>query len=157
MDQHFTENAFEDLQESPAGSRKTKLKKKETVTLTTAEEPDPQGSFIYCIMNYFPLNVHFDDLSFVLSDFIGKFCESMDDFCGRAESASCDQDMGTGGVYLSLNDMKLILNEINAIRDKKLLHLVPLDALTRLLNILDYQIQCGQGLSLDEMENVSLF
>ncbi|CAA6657408.1 unnamed protein product [Spirodela intermedia] len=116
-----------------AGSRKPKIKKKEleSISLSTTEVPDYQ-------------------------EIIRGFCETVDDFCGRAEISSCGQDMGTEGASLPLTDIKIMLNEINAIREKKLLHLIRVDTFTRLLNVLDHQIKCGQGLSVDEAENADV-
>ncbi|XP_058080840.1 sister chromatid cohesion protein SCC2 isoform X2 [Magnolia sinica] len=83
---------------------------------------------------------------------VGGFCEMLEDFCGRAETTNDDLDEGEGP-SLPLADIKLLVNEIMSIRGKKILHLVPVDALVRLLNVLDRQIHQGQGLSIDENEN----
>lgn len=146
-----------------AGPRKPKIKKKEleSVSLSTTEVPDHRGSFFYCVIPcLFPSSYLFFILIVVFTfstEIIRSFCETVDDFCGRAEIPSCGQDMGTEGASLPLSDIKFMLNEIIAIREKKLLHLIPVDAFTRLLNVLDHQIKCGQGLSVDEAENVSWF
>ncbi|XXG63462.1 hypothetical protein AAC387_Pa05g1653 [Persea americana] len=83
---------------------------------------------------------------------IGRFCEMLEDFCGREEITN--DDMGEAeGPSMPLTDIKFLLNEIMSIRAKKILHLVPVDTLVRLLNVLDRQIQHGQGLSIDENED----
>eukprot|EP00268_Persea_americana_P023631 TRINITY_DN23182_c0_g1_i2.p1 TRINITY_DN23182_c0_g1~~TRINITY_DN23182_c0_g1_i2.p1 ORF type:complete len:1521 (+),score=307.37 TRINITY_DN23182_c0_g1_i2:209-4771(+) len=83
---------------------------------------------------------------------IGRFCEMLEDFCGREEISN--DDMGEAeGPSMPLTDIKFLLNEIMSIRAKKILHLVPVDTLVRLLNVLDRQIQHGQGLSIDENED----
>jgi len=64
---------------------------------------------------------------------------------------------GADGSLLPLTDIKLLINEIMSARAKKILQLIPVDTLVRLVNVLDHQIQCGQGLSINEGEDVSLF
>lgn len=83
---------------------------------------------------------------------VARFGEMLEDFCGRAESTN-DNLSEAEGPSLPLSDVKLLVNEIISIRAKKVLHLVPVDTLARLLNILDRQIHHGQGLSIDEHEN----
>lgn len=78
----------------------------------------------------------------------------MEDFCGKAEISN--DDMGEiEGPSVPITDIKFLLNEIMSIRAKKILHLVPVDTLVRLLNVLDRQIHRAQGLSIDENEDVS--
>ncbi|XP_062190537.1 sister chromatid cohesion protein SCC2-like isoform X1 [Phragmites australis] len=82
---------------------------------------------------------------------IANFCEMVEDFCGRAEIP----DDADGGDWLSipLNDVKVLVNEITSIRSKRILHEVPMDTITRLLHVIDRQIRCSQGLSIDVKEN----
>jgi len=77
----------------------------------------------------------------------------VEDFCGRVENPD-DVD---GGDWLSipLNDVKDLVNEITSVRSKRILHEVPMGTVTRLLHVIDRQIQCSQGLSIDAKENVS--
>jgi cohesin loading factor subunit SCC2 len=77
----------------------------------------------------------------------------VEDFCGRVEIP----DDADGGDWLSipLNDFKVLVNEITSVRSKRILHEVPMDSVTRLLHVIDRQIQCSQGLSIDDKENVS--
>jgi len=77
----------------------------------------------------------------------------LEDFCGKAEIP----DDGDGGDWLSipLNDVKVLVNEITSVRSKRILHEVPMDTVTRLLDVIDRQIRCSQGLSIDVKENVS--
>jgi len=84
---------------------------------------------------------------------IANFCEMVEDFCGRVENPD-DVD---GGDWLSipLNDVKDLVNEITSVRSKRILHEVPMGTVTRLLHVIDRQIQCSQGLSIDAKENVS--
>lgn len=78
----------------------------------------------------------------------------VEDFCGRAEVP--DDIEGAEGSSLPLADVKLLVNEVLSFRSKKVLHLIPLDILVRLIDVLDRQIQCAQGLSIDGNENVSI-
>ncbi|XP_078430216.1 PHD finger family protein [Wolffia australiana] len=109
-----------------AGFRKPKIRKKESLPLPTNEETDHQ-------------------------EIVRGFCEVVEDFCGRAEVPISHVGLGIEESSLSLNDIKYILKEVNDIREKKLLNVVPVDLLTRLLDVLDHQIKCGQGLSFDEL------
>ncbi|KAL4184364.1 hypothetical protein AMTRI_Chr10g225240 [Amborella trichopoda] len=84
---------------------------------------------------------------------IGGFCDMLDEICSRAETPYEEQD-GTAVPCLAISDTKMLLNEILAISSKHLLHLVPVDTLVRLLNVLDRQIHHGLGLSIDENENI---
>lgn len=77
----------------------------------------------------------------------------MENFCGRAEVP--DDADGDGWLSIPLNDVKALVNEITSIRSKKMLHKVPVDTITRLLQVIDHQIRCSQGLSIDTKENVS--
>lgn len=92
---------------------------------------------------------------FGFSDNIANFCDSVEDFCGRAEMP--DNLEGADGGSLPLTDIKLLINEIMSARAKKLLQLIPVDTLVRLINVLDHQIQCGQGLSINGNGDVSFF
>ncbi|TVU40275.1 hypothetical protein EJB05_13731 [Eragrostis curvula] len=84
-------------------------------------------------------------------ELIINFCDTVENFCGRAEI----HDDADGGDWLSipLNDVKALVNEITSIRSKNILHEVPVDTITRLLQVIDRQIQCSQGLSIDAKEN----
>ncbi|KAK1297401.1 hypothetical protein QJS10_CPB15g01459 [Acorus calamus] len=90
--------------------------------------------------------------AFYLTDIItARCCEMLEDFCGRAEIPADDR-MGEEGESLPHADVKMLVDELLSIRAKRSLHLVPVDTLVRLLNVLDHQIQCGQGLSITENE-----
>ncbi|KAK6155028.1 hypothetical protein DH2020_009276 [Rehmannia glutinosa] len=86
---------------------------------------------------------------------IAAFCEILEDICGRAE-IFCDDRDEAEWVPLSHADLKTLLNEIMSIRSKNVLHMVPVDILSRTLKVLDHQIQRAEGLSIDDSENVSL-
>ena len=77
----------------------------------------------------------------------------VEDFCGKTEIP----DDGDGGDWLSipLGDVKVLVNEITSVRSKRILHEVPMDTVTRLLDVIDRQIRYSQGLSIDVKENVS--
>ncbi|KAF7803063.1 sister chromatid cohesion protein SCC2 isoform X1 [Senna tora] len=83
---------------------------------------------------------------------IGRFRESLEDLCGKAELFNDDRDEAEW-LPLSLSDLKKLVNEIVSIRAKKLLHLVPVDILVRLLKVLDHQIHRAEGLSIEECDN----
>lgn len=76
--------------------------------------------------------------------------------CSRAESLNEDQD-DADVQPLASTDIRTLVNEITSIRAKQLLHLVPVDILVRLLNVLDRQIRLAEGLTIDDNENVSDF
>ncbi|CAN6477261.1 unnamed protein product [Victoria cruziana] len=92
------------------------------------------------------------NLADVHDSFVRGFCQMVDEICSRAENTFGDQDEMESSP-LPLSDMKFLLNEIMATRAKKILHLVPVDALVRLLSVLDRQILHGHGLSIEESEN----
>ncbi|TKY56285.1 Nipped-B protein A [Spatholobus suberectus] len=52
-----------------------------------------------------------------------------------------------------LKDHRILVSKITSIREKKLLHLVPVEVLVRLLKALDHQIHRAEGLSLKECDN----
>ncbi|KAK6117427.1 hypothetical protein DH2020_048836 [Rehmannia glutinosa] len=68
----------------------------------------------------------------------------------------CDDRDEAEWVPLSHADLKTLLNEIMSIRSKNVLHMVPVDILSRTLKVLDHQIHRAEGLSIDDSENVSL-
>ncbi|KAF3779134.1 Nipped-B-like protein b [Nymphaea thermarum] len=92
------------------------------------------------------------NLADVHDSFVRGFCQMVDEICSRAENTFGDQD-DTESTPLPLSDMKFLVNEILAMRSKKILHLVPVDTLVRLLSVLDRQILHGHGLSIEESEN----
>ncbi|XP_038880414.1 sister chromatid cohesion protein SCC2 isoform X2 [Benincasa hispida] len=84
---------------------------------------------------------------------LANFREFLEDFCARAEIVGDDRDESEW-LALPLTDLRVLVNEIMSIRSKKLLHLVPLDNLTRLLKVLDNQIHRAEGLSVEECEHL---
>ncbi|KAL6647205.1 hypothetical protein ACP70R_014642 [Stipagrostis hirtigluma subsp. patula] len=84
-------------------------------------------------------------------EIIANFCDMVEDFCGRAEIP--DEADGGGWLSIPLNDAKILVNEITSLRSKRILHGVPMDTITRLLYVIDRQIRCSQGLSIDVKEN----
>lgn len=85
---------------------------------------------------------------------IGRFCETLEDLCGRAEIFSDDRDEAEW-LPLTVSDLKMVINDIVSIRTKKILHLIPVDILSRLLRVLDHQIHRAEGLSIDDCDHVS--
>lgn len=88
----------------------------------------------------------------LFSDIIRSFNNLVGDICGRVEVLDDDQE-GENQSSLTLSDIRKLTNEILSIRTRKVLQLVPVDVLSRLLSVLDHQILCGQGLTIDD--NVS--
>ena len=58
----------------------------------------------------------------------------VEDFCGKTEIP----EDGNCGDWLSipLGDVKVLVNEITSVRSKRILHEVPMDIVTRLLDVL---------------------
>ncbi|XP_027357770.1 sister chromatid cohesion protein SCC2 [Abrus precatorius] len=83
---------------------------------------------------------------------IGRFREFLEDLCNKSEFNSDDRDEAEW-LPLPLSDLRLLVSEIASIREKKILHLVPVEALVRLLKVLDHQIHRAEGLSIEECDN----
>ncbi|XP_052198157.1 sister chromatid cohesion protein SCC2 isoform X2 [Diospyros lotus] len=115
-----------------SSSRKPKVKKKGPDEQSSSTAPDP---------------------SKLQDAAIQGFCESLEEFCGRAEVPSYDQDVTAEWLQLPVSDLRMLVNEIVSIRAKKVLHLVPVDVLVRLLRVLDHQIHRAEGLSINECEH----
>ncbi|MCI00615.1 nipped-B-like protein-like, partial [Trifolium medium] len=122
---------------STLSSKKSKVKKKAGNGLSIA--PDPAELQGLCMT----------DTS------IGRFREFLADLCSKAEWNSGDLDEAVELLPLSLSDLRTLVNEIMSIREKKLLHLVPVEFLVRLLKVLDHQIHRAEGLSIEDCDNVS--
>lgn len=85
---------------------------------------------------------------------VGGFCERLEDICNRVEIPSDDRDE-MEWAPLTQSDLKALVNEIMSIRSKNLLHIVPVDNLSRILKVLDHQIHRAEGLSIDDCEKVT--
>jgi cohesin loading factor subunit SCC2 len=77
----------------------------------------------------------------------------VEDFCGKAEIP--DNADGDDWLSVPLKDVKVLVNQITYVRSKQMLHEIPMDTLMSLLHVIDRQIRCSQGLSIDVKENVS--
>ncbi|XP_010550011.1 PREDICTED: nipped-B-like protein B isoform X2 [Tarenaya hassleriana] len=99
------------------------------------------------------------DPSVLQENIVQSFCEMLEVFCGKAESPDDDRDE-TEWLLVPVDDVRLLVNELTLIRSKMLLHMVPVDTLSRLLRALDHQIHRAEGLSIDsehsDSETVSL-
>ncbi|TKY50194.1 Nipped-B protein [Spatholobus suberectus] len=84
--------------------------------------------------------------------YIERFREFLEDLCNKSEFNSDDRDEAEW-LPLPLSDLRLLVNEIISIREKKFLHLVPVEVLVRLLKVLDHQIHRAEGLSIEECDN----
>ncbi|CAN1848073.1 Sister chromatid cohesion protein SCC2 [Linum perenne] len=111
-----------------SSSRKPKAKKKDGENISVPVQLEPT------------------DLPELQDAVIRNFCDLLEDFCGKAEVPSDEQEE-VEWLALPASDIRLLVNEIMLLRGKKLLHLVPLEALVRLLRILDHQIHRAEGLS----------
>uniref|UniRef100_A0A7N0V3E0 Sister chromatid cohesion protein n=1 Tax=Kalanchoe fedtschenkoi TaxID=63787 RepID=A0A7N0V3E0_KALFE len=82
---------------------------------------------------------------------ISKFCEVLEDFCGKAEIENDDHDEAEWS-SVPTNDLRIIVNEIISIRSKNFIHMVPADTLVRLVGVLDHQIHGAEGIPIDDSE-----
>ncbi|CAH2072676.1 unnamed protein product [Thlaspi arvense] len=107
-----------------------------------------------------------DDLSSVQPDssvlqesIVKSFCEMLEDFCSRAEVPGDDRDEAEWS-SVPADEVRVLVNELMTIRSKMLLHMVPVDILSRLLHTLDHQIHRAEGLSVNsehsDSDSVSL-
>uniref|UniRef100_A0A0E0AF42 Sister chromatid cohesion protein n=1 Tax=Oryza glumipatula TaxID=40148 RepID=A0A0E0AF42_9ORYZ len=124
-----SEHLNNDLTQDPVASKKPKVRKKEIHNSASSSDPSIPNS----------------------QEVIANFCEMVEDFCGRVEIP--DDADGDEWLSIPLNDAKVLVNEITFVRSKKILHEIPMDTLTRLLHVIDRQIRCSQGLSIDVKEN----
>ncbi|XP_076883333.1 sister chromatid cohesion protein SCC2-like [Bidens hawaiensis] len=131
--------AFEDKGETPrprehdvinSASKKPKLKKKgdDTVLPIEPDEAERQA--------------------------VERFCEVLEDLCGKAEVSVDDREEGESEwLVLQVVNVRTLVKEVMSIRANKFLHLVPVVHLERLLKILDHQIHSAEGLSITQSEN----
>ncbi|KAF9624141.1 hypothetical protein IFM89_008079 [Coptis chinensis] len=127
---HSGGNLVKNGQDS-GSSRKPKVRKKESEDVSMPPRPDPveiQNGIVEC------------------------FCEVVEELCSRVECLNEDQDEADAQP-MSSTDLKMLVSEIMSIRAKKFMHLVPVDILVRLLNVLDRQIRFAECLSIDDNEN----
>ncbi|KAG9439816.1 hypothetical protein H6P81_019981 [Aristolochia fimbriata] len=83
---------------------------------------------------------------------IRSVSDMLEEFCGRAETAN-DELGELDEPPFHLADIKLLAKELMSPHVQKVLHLLSVDILVRLLNVLDRQIRHGQVLSVDENES----
>ncbi|KAL1205894.1 Sister chromatid cohesion protein SCC2 [Cardamine amara subsp. amara] len=99
------------------------------------------------------------DPSVLQESIVQSFCEMLEDFCGRAEVPGDDRDEAEWS-SLPVDEVRVLVNELMTIRSKMLLHMVPVDILSRLLHTLDHQIHRAVGLSVysehSDSDSVSL-
>ncbi|KAL0647848.1 hypothetical protein Bca4012_046139 [Brassica carinata] len=67
---------------------------------------------------------------------------------GRAEVPGDDRD-GAEWSVVPVDEIRVLVTELMTIRSKMLLHMVPVDILSRLLHTLDHQIHRAEGLSIN--------
>ena len=79
----------------------------------------------------------------------------LEDFCGKAEVPGDDRNEAEWS-SVPVDEIRVLVTELMTIRSKMLLHVVPVDILSRLLHTLDHQIHRAEGLSINS-EHVSNF
>ncbi|CAI0388147.1 unnamed protein product [Linum tenue] len=125
--------------DTDSSMRKPKGKRKGSVAPVPVEVSDPS-------------ELEPSDPSELQDATIRNFCDILEQFCGKAEVANDERDE-VDWLALPASDISLLVNEIMLLRGKKLLHLVPLEALVRLLRILDHQIHRAEGISIDQLDH----
>uniref|UniRef100_A0A0D9WUQ6 Sister chromatid cohesion protein n=1 Tax=Leersia perrieri TaxID=77586 RepID=A0A0D9WUQ6_9ORYZ len=154
------EHLHNDVTPDSVISKKPKVRKKEIQNSASSSYPSipNRKGFLLFISISFSTRLHL--FPRILSGFlfglfnvevIANFCEMVEDFCGRVEIP--DDTDGDEWLSIPLNDAKVLVNQITSVRSKKILHEIPMDTLTRLLHVIDRQIRCSQGLSIDVKEN----
>ncbi|KAI7735108.1 hypothetical protein M8C21_033767 [Ambrosia artemisiifolia] len=85
---------------------------------------------------------------------VERFCEVLEDMCGKAEISMDDREEGEAEVLvLHVGNIRTLVKEVMSIRANNFLHLVPVVHLERMLKILDHQIHSAEGLSITQSEN----
>ncbi|KAI3503267.1 hypothetical protein L1887_31706 [Cichorium endivia] len=85
---------------------------------------------------------------------VGKFCEVLDDLCGKAEVALDDREEGEAEwLLLPVGNIRTLVKEIMSARTNKILHFVPVGLLERMLKILDHHIHIAEGLTITQAES----
>ncbi|PWZ07367.1 Thioredoxin-like protein HCF164, chloroplastic [Zea mays] len=126
IDSH-REHIYNELTSDSIASKKPKIRKRENNNSVSSSAPNIPNT----------------------QDFITTFCEVVEDFCGKTEIP----EDGNCGDWLSipLGDVKVLVNEITSVRSKRILHEVPMDTVTRLLDVIDRQIRYSQ-VSMNKVE-----
>nr|VDC85382.1 unnamed protein product [Brassica rapa] len=88
------------------------------------------------------------DSSVLQESIVNSFCEMLEDFCGKAEVPGDDRNEAEWS-SVPVDEIRVLVTELMTIRSKMLLHMVPVDILSRLLHTLDYQIHRAEGLSIN--------
>ncbi|KAJ4912098.1 PHD finger family protein [Raphanus sativus] len=88
------------------------------------------------------------DSSVLQESIIKSFCEMLEDFCGKAEVPGDDRNDAEWS-SMPVDEVRVLVTELMTIRSKMLLHMVPVDILSRLLHTLDHQIHRAEGLSIN--------
>ncbi|KAF8090173.1 hypothetical protein N665_0483s0012 [Sinapis alba] len=97
------------------------------------------------------------DSSVLQESIVKSFCEMLEDFCGKAEVPGDDRNEAEWS-SMPVDEVRVLVTELMTIRSKMLLHMVPVDILSRLLHTLDHQIHRAEGLSInsDHLDSDSL-
>ncbi|KAL0728050.1 hypothetical protein Bca4012_024143 [Brassica carinata] len=88
------------------------------------------------------------DSSVLQESIVRSFCEMLEDFCGKAEVPGDDRNEAEWS-SMPVDEVRVLVTELMTIRSKMLLHMVPVDILSRLLHTLDHQIHRAEGLSIN--------
>ncbi|KAM0009442.1 putative chromatin regulator PHD family [Helianthus debilis subsp. tardiflorus] len=85
---------------------------------------------------------------------VERFCEVLEDLCGKAVISVDDREEGEAEwLVLHVGSIRTLVKEVMSIRANNYLHLVPVAHLERMLKILDHQIHSAEGLSITQSEN----
>ncbi|KAC9242332.1 hypothetical protein E3N88_46138 [Mikania micrantha] len=85
---------------------------------------------------------------------VERFCEVLEDLCGKAEISVDDREEGEAEcLVLHVSNVRTLVKEVMSIRANHFLHLVPVVHLEKTLKILDHQIHSAEGLSITQSEN----
>lgn len=88
---------------------------------------------------------------------VERFCEVLEDLCGKAEITVDDREEGEAEwVLLPVGNIRTLVKEVMAARTNKIQHFVPVGLLERMLKVLDHHIHSAEGLSITQSESVSL-
>ncbi|CAH8386778.1 unnamed protein product [Eruca vesicaria subsp. sativa] len=88
------------------------------------------------------------DSSVLQESIVKSCCEILEDFCGKAEVPGDDRNEAEWS-SVPVHDIRVLVTELMTIRSKMLLHMVPVDILSRLLHTLDHQIHRAEGFSIN--------
>ncbi|KAL4568534.1 hypothetical protein LXL04_024148 [Taraxacum kok-saghyz] len=85
---------------------------------------------------------------------VERFCEVLEDLCGKAEISADDREEGESEwLLLPVGNLRTLVKEVMAARTSKILHFVPVALLERMLKVLDHHIHSAEGLTITQSES----